>query len=160
MINRLKRFFSLTHHQRWFFLKALAQLNNYYLLLKTNSFKTLLERTKTHSAASEDSAVAISEIEAIRLFRAAVKLVPYAKCLAQALAGHQLFLGYGLSTTLHIGVSHDPDDGFEAHAWLKRGEIIVTGGLPDLDKYQEIPLDRALSSNQGMKINRSDNATT
>lgn len=66
-------------------------------------------------------------------------------CLVQALAGMHMLRRRGIPSTLHLGVarnasirnSHDGADGREvradgrgiaAHAWLRCGDLIVTGG--------------------------------
>jgi hypothetical protein len=61
--------------------------------------------------------------------RVASRRVPWpSRCLAQALAARAMLQRRGVPTTLTLGVAKDDDGGFEAHAWLRCGAQIVTGG--------------------------------
>lgn len=61
--------------------------------------------------------------------------VPWrADCLVQALAARRWLARHGVTSNLCIGVQLEA--GFAAHAWLKVGEEIVTGG--DIDGYVPI----------------------
>jgi len=60
-------------------------------------------------------------------------------CVVQALAARRWLARGGIDSDLCIGVRND-DKGFEAHAWLKVGERIVTGG--DISPYAELPPSR------------------
>lgn len=65
------------------------------------------------------------------------KRVPWrSDCLVQALAARRWIARAGVTSDLCIGVRKD-DAGFQAHAWLKVGEQIVTGG--DVATYAELP---------------------
>jgi hypothetical protein len=55
--------------------------------------------------------------------------VPWrADCLVQATAAQRWLHREHIPTQLHIGVRKDRPAGFEAHAWLCHGALIVTGG--------------------------------
>lgn len=54
------------------------------------------------------------------------KYVPRSTCLVQALAGYILFLRYGYTTMIKIGVLNE-DGIFEAHAWLEHCGNVVLG---------------------------------
>ena len=72
------------------------------------------------------------QVERVRLAIGRVNhRVPWrADCLVQALAARNWLRRVGVETQLSIGV-RDPADGpFAAHAWLKHGQLIVTGGTP------------------------------
>ena len=49
-------------------------------------------------------------------------------CLAQALAAWQMLRRHGISGTVYFGVAPNPDKPFDAHAWMRCGSRIVTGG--------------------------------
>jgi hypothetical protein len=49
-------------------------------------------------------------------------------CLVQATAAQRWLDRHQIPTQLHIGVRKDHAAGFEAHAWLCHGALIVTGG--------------------------------
>ena len=54
------------------------------------------------------------------------------KCLAQAIAAKMILKRKGFSSTLYLGMARD-EKKFKAHAWVRSGNIIVTGhcGLED-----------------------------
>lgn len=57
-------------------------------------------------------------------------------CLVQALAARRWLARASISSDVCIGVRKN-EEGFQAHAWLKVGERIVTGG--DTSSYAELP---------------------
>ncbi len=59
--------------------------------------------------------------------RRALRVLPSASCLAQAIAAACLLRRDGRSSTLTIGVRFDAAHRFHAHAWLESDGIIVTG---------------------------------
>jgi len=59
------------------------------------------------------------------------KRVPWeSKCLVQAMVAQRLLRGFGIESTLYLGVTRDMDDGgkMKAHAWLRSGPHSVCGG--------------------------------
>lgn len=55
-----------------------------------------------------------------------------ATCLVQALAAKRVLASKHVRTTLYFGV-HRLDSGFGAHAWLRVGTEVVTGGSESAD---------------------------
>lgn len=59
----------------------------------------------------------------------AARYTPWeSKCLVQALTAQRMLKKRGISTTLYLGVNKDSQNNMLAHAWLRCGEYIVTGG--------------------------------
>ena len=50
------------------------------------------------------------------------------RCLAQALAATGMLRRRGLEGTVSFGVRRGESAGFDAHAWLRLGSCVVTGG--------------------------------
>jgi len=48
-------------------------------------------------------------------------------CFAQALAGHVMLRRRQAASTLYLGV-HKEGETFTAHAWLRNGDLVVSGG--------------------------------
>jgi hypothetical protein len=77
---------------------------------------------------------AASAVEAERIgwaVRAAGSRLPWASaCLAQALAGSALLRRRGIAATLFLGAKRDGEnvEALAAHAWLRCGEQLLTGG--------------------------------
>ena len=53
--------------------------------------------------------------------------IPESKCLVRALAAQRLLCRRGLSSTLYLGCGME-EGKMVAHAWLRFGEMYVTGG--------------------------------
>lgn len=49
-------------------------------------------------------------------------------CLAQAIAGKMMLRRRGIVSTLYLGVVKDEGKDLAAHAWLRSGDQILTGG--------------------------------
>jgi hypothetical protein len=72
-------------------------------------------------------AAPMTAAECERALRRALRVLPSASCLAQAIAAACLLRRAGRDSTLTIGVRFDSAHGFQAHAWLESDGIIVTG---------------------------------
>ena len=59
---------------------------------------------------------------------AAARLVPFATCLTQALAGQYMLARSGKASQIRIGINRDAAPKLAAHAWLISGDHIVLGG--------------------------------
>jgi len=67
---------------------------------------------------------------------AVARRVPWdGRCLAQALAATGMLRRRGLEGTVSFGVRQGESAGFDAHAWLRLGSCIVTGG-PGHEHFQ------------------------
>jgi Transglutaminase-like superfamily len=63
---------------------------------------------------------------------AAARRTPWrSECLEQAIAAKAMLRRRGIQSTLYLGVARDP---VAAHAWLRVGELNVTGGQ-DVARY-------------------------
>ncbi len=49
------------------------------------------------------------------------------KCLVQALTAQLILKVLGISSTLYLGIAREESNKLVAHAWLRCGELIVTG---------------------------------
>ena len=49
------------------------------------------------------------------------------QCLVQAVAGKAMLRRRSMPTTLYLGVAKDENARLCAHAWLRCGDVIVTG---------------------------------
>ena len=65
--------------------------------------------------------------------RVAKRLPWRSDCLIQAIAAQEWLAERGMGSELRIGVERPSDGLFGAHAWLVRGERIITGG--DISRY-------------------------
>jgi hypothetical protein len=84
-------------------------------------------------------AVTVPPTDIARAVTRAAKLVPFATCLTQALAGGLLIRRAGSRAVIHFGVARG-DAGFKAHAWLESDGGILIGGH---EAAAYLPLPRA-----------------
>ncbi|MFN8010172.1 MAG: lasso peptide biosynthesis B2 protein [Holophagaceae bacterium] len=49
-------------------------------------------------------------------------------CLARALAAYRMLARRGLAATVYFGVRQEPGKALSAHAWLRCGDRLVSGG--------------------------------
>lgn len=59
------------------------------------------------------------------------------KCLVKAIVAQYLLRKKGISTTLYLGACRAEEGGLKAHAWLRCGQVIVTGERSKAD-YKEV----------------------
>jgi hypothetical protein len=119
---------------RWLLLKAFFWLGLMRLAILLLPFRRVARMIGLHQG--ENSAVpdlAQAE-EAERVgwaIRAAAKRTPWdSACLAQALSGSILLRRKAIPATVYLGVAKEKDmpEQVAAHAWLRCGENILTGG--------------------------------
>ncbi len=137
---RLLKFLRLPGREKALFLNALYLLAVYRIRLKVTSIDKLFNHVQRLS--SEKYVVNPSPVppqRIARLLSVAALFIPHSTCLSKALAGQILFAGHGYKTRLHIGVAHDAQKNFEAHAWLSLDGTVLIGQLPDLARYREFP---------------------
>lgn len=64
-----------------------------------------------------------------RLVTATARYTPWqSKCLVQAIVAQHLLKKYHLGTTIYFGIAKDESGKILAHAWLRYGSMVVTGG--------------------------------
>ncbi|MBT8342095.1 MAG: lasso peptide biosynthesis B2 protein, partial [Desulfatitalea sp.] len=67
--------------------------------------------------------------------RAASRYAPWrCLCLEQAMTAKALLHRKGLQSTLYLGLTRDDAGALQAHAWLRCGSVVLTGGR-DMARY-------------------------
>lgn len=132
MRNKAKAFLQLPRSERILLIEALCALGRARLALILRPFRRIaasLGEIGAESAASvspEHDAIARQVGWAVETM---ARHVPWdSLCLAQAIAAWMLLQRRGISWTVYIGVAQNTGKPFEAHAWLRCGERLVTGG--------------------------------
>lgn len=49
------------------------------------------------------------------------------KCFEEAIAAKKVLEKFNLNSTLYLGVNKNAEKGLRAHAWLKSGDVFITG---------------------------------
>ncbi len=132
MWNDLKRYWSVSPDRRRLLWEALASLAMARVAMTCVPFRRIARWLGTPGAKSPESAApeATHTAEAVGwAVRVLGARVPWdGRCLAQALAATSMLRRRGLEGTVSFGVSQGESADFDAHAWLRLGSLIVTGG--------------------------------
>jgi hypothetical protein len=121
-------------------LRAVADLFRARLVLARLHTPEILARNHriAETARTPGRAAPADSVEvhlATHVYPRAAVLVPWrSDCLVQALAAQHRLARCGIATEVVIGVDKTAQDGFQAHAWLRYGNHVVTGGV--VDRYE------------------------
>jgi len=131
-MSRLGKFLRLTSSDRLLFVEAAIWLGVARVALRVMPFRWIARFLGKHMAESPDriSLVKKDIVERVSWgVRTASRHMPWeCKCLAQAIAGKGMFNLRGVRSTLYLGVAKDDGEKLRAHAWLRSGDVFVTGG--------------------------------
>lgn len=129
-MNGLTRFLRLSVRDQALLVEALAALTLATIMLRSVSFARLARRLGVHMAESPPSAPESVEQQAGRvqwaLDVAASRLPWKPVCFPRAVAATAMLRRRRISSTLYFGV--DRARGLDAHAWVRVGRLIVSGG--------------------------------
>jgi len=130
MIRRLIQLVRLPASERWDLAEAIAMCTLASVLLRVLRFRLLAPRLGRHMAESpgQQDAASISQVSRVRWAVAvAARHLPWDPvCLPQAVTAQWMLRRRGIASTLYLGA--DPARGYDAHAWVRAGAVIVTGG--------------------------------
>ncbi|HEX6308289.1 MAG TPA: lasso peptide biosynthesis B2 protein [Longimicrobiales bacterium] len=110
--------------------EALAICTAASVMLRVLRFSRVAPRLGRHMAESppqQDRATA-AEVRLVKwAVAAAARVLPWKPvCLPQAVTAQWMLRRRGIRSTLYLGT--DPARGYDAHAWVRVGRVIVTGG--------------------------------
>ena len=134
--NKLRRFGELSGPDKWLLLRAAVWLAVARLRLVVTPFQKLATRLAAEKDGSEPDPDLVNRV-GFAVSTAAANVPWRSDCFPQTLAARSLLKGYGLGSTVHLGVERAGDDDLSGHAWLTCGDTVVTGGA-DLDRYTEV----------------------
>ncbi len=132
MSNRLTKFLTAQRYSRWLLVEAAFALGASRLALILLPFRRIagrLGRVGVESSVSiPTSHESIAEQVGWAVETMARHLPWQSRCLGQALSAWWMLGRRGVVGTVYFGVARNPDKPFDAHAWLRCGSRIVTGG--------------------------------
>ena len=132
MWNELRRFCRMSPYRRWLLLEALIALAIARIAMALLPFRRIASWMGTPGAETPDTATNAEICVAEEIGWAVAVLarrVPWdGRCLAQALAGTGMLRRRGLEGTVSFGVRRGEIAELDAHAWLRFGSCMVTGG--------------------------------
>jgi hypothetical protein len=111
-------------------LEALALCTVASILLKVLRFSRIAPRLGKHMAESppHQPRVTSGQVRRIRwAITTAARILPWKPmCLPQAVTAQWMLRRRAIPSTLYLGT--DPSQNYDAHAWVRVGRVIVTGG--------------------------------
>ena len=127
---KLVKFVRLPAPDRALLLEAVSALVTAGVLLRLMRFSRLAARLGRHMAESPERSDAASTDLALRIrwaVETSARHLPWKPvCLPQAVAAQWMLRRRRIASTLYLGVN--PAEGLDAHAWVRAGTVIVTGG--------------------------------
>lgn len=129
-MGKLKKFLALGHQKKWLLVEAAAALarGRVMVLLPFSKVAPTLgvHMKETPLAANAEEARKVRQVaRAIALMH---RHTPWqTHCLARAFAGMEMLKRRGIESTLYLGTGKDKNGKMIAHAWLRSGDIYVTG---------------------------------
>lgn len=134
--HKLRRFGELSGPDKWLLLRAAVWLAIARLRLAVTPFQKLIEGLSEEHGGSEPDPDLLQRV-GFAVSAAAANVPWRSDCFPQTLAARSMLKGYGLGSTVHLGVDRVGKDDLSGHAWLTCGDTVVTGGA-DLDRYTEV----------------------
>jgi hypothetical protein len=126
----LIQFARLPAGDRVLLVEASVALSVAGLRLRVSPFARIAERLGRHMAETADTEDSVKVATARRIrwaVETSARHLPWKPvCLPQALAAKRMLARRGIPSTLYLGV--DSARQLDAHAWVRVGRVIVTGG--------------------------------
>ncbi len=136
MMKRLVQLVLLPAAERAVLVEALALCTVVSVLLRVLRFSSVAPRLGQHMAESPAHHAGATSGEVARVrwaIEAAARHLPWKPvCLPQAVTAKWMLRRRGIPCTLYLGA--DPASRYDAHAWVRVGGVIVTGG-PRQDRF-------------------------
>ena len=130
-MRKINTFLSLGFNKQLMFIEAFILSGYYRFAMIYLPFKYLknqmgIPKTESPSQVDDPAYVEAKRIRSIVLL--ACKYTPWeSKCLVRALLVQHFLKRKKIATTIYLGVNKDGLNNMKAHAWIRCGEMIVTG---------------------------------
>ncbi|MDY7031663.1 MAG: lasso peptide biosynthesis B2 protein [Thermodesulfobacteriota bacterium] len=130
-MQKLGKFLQLSDFDRMLLLEAALCLGIARLSLVMFRFRRIAPHLGIHMAESSEM-VKLDCKDFVKqiswALQTASRHLPWkCRCLAQAIAGKMMFKRRGIGSTIYFGVAKDDKENLMAHAWLRCGDLVVTG---------------------------------
>ena len=131
-MQRLGKFFRLSGSEKRRFLEAAFWLAVFRAAVSCAPFRVIagsLGRERGETAGTFPDPAARGEVLAVaRALKVMGRSLPWeSTCLVKAAAGKRMLSGRSIPATLYRGVARDDVNEVAAHAWLRSGDVILTG---------------------------------
>lgn len=139
--RKIKVFLKMPLIDKKMFLEAYILSGIYRFTILVIPFKKLrkyigvYKKESSREIPTDNYKVARKVLNAVNI---ATKRTPWeSKCLVRALTAQKMLKKRKIYTTLYLGVGKDKENKMLAHAWLRCGEVILTGGA-EMNRFQEV----------------------
>lgn len=132
VISKLRTFFKIDKETKINFIKAyiysgVARI--FIIFMPFNILRRIMGKYKEES----NEIVDVNTYKIARkigwVVSEAARYTPWnSKCLVQALTTQRMMREKGIATTIYLGVRKGKDNEMLAHAWIRCGSYIITGG--------------------------------
>lgn len=135
-MRQFAKLYRLSSAERRLVLEAAILMGLARMIVLTVPFRWVASVLERKSAEEKDEQTSGQKIKKVAwAVRRTSLYTPWrSNCLAQAIAAKYMLRRRRISNTLYMGMAKNPQGEFEAHAWLRSGETIITGGS-DLERY-------------------------
>lgn len=128
---KISKFFRLTSQEKAALLEAAFSLCLTSIVVKVLPFRWLAPHLGKHMEESSDALVGDKQ-DVVRMIGHAIQMASsnlpwHPLCLPQAITGKFMLKRRAISSTLYMGAKKEEREKLSAHAWLRAGEMIVTG---------------------------------
>ena len=132
MTRAITKFFRLGADQRRLLLQAVPELARSRRALSRRPVRELIAGVEEHSGEVVKQVLDSSEAELAGQIgwavRAAAAYTPWNNsCLVQVIAAQNMMRSRGVGGAIYLGAARGEGEEFAAHAWLKHGDVFVTG---------------------------------
>lgn len=133
-------FFKISNQEKLLFFEALFLIAIARVAVRFYPFKRLAGILGEHSKEVPEHELSIEEKRYFRKFSRAIERAAKVSfwrtvCYEKALTAKMMFKRRGIDSTIYIGMMRKEEDNkLEGHAWIRTGNIIVTGQT-DFSKY-------------------------
>ncbi|MFC3801796.1 lasso peptide biosynthesis B2 protein [Cohnella sp. GCM10012308] len=124
------RIASTDSQDRSMFLEALFYLTwaRFLILVPFHKYMHVLGQSMSETSLDTDHGKRESASRVSSAIRRAGRLTPLdTRCLVRAIAAMKMLKRRGIESTLYLGTAKDKDGRMIAHAWLRSGNLYVTG---------------------------------
>lgn len=139
--KKLKCFFKKSSKEKLMFIQAFILCGVFRGLILLVPFNKLKQYMGTYNKESSPE-MNISQYSIAKKIAWAVNRASYitpweSKCLVQALTAQRMLKRRHIISTLYLGIAKEGNSNLVAHAWLRCGVMIVTGGQ-EMSNFREI----------------------
>ena len=129
-MNRLRRFLRLPFLVKCMLPEALFLSGYYRFLILHRPFAKISPKIGTLGYETAETEIRKDMVAAVgRAVYISCNRTPWeSKCLVRALTAKKMLNRRKISCTMYMGVALQSDGGMVAHAWLRCGNVFVTGG--------------------------------